>query len=69
MSTLRGNLQSLSLTDVVQLLHVNRKTGKLPLSQAGRIQELLDQGGLDFQDLRPGGSVFRVRTRSLFRTR
>jgi hypothetical protein len=29
MSTLRGNLQSLSLTDVVQLLHVNRKTGKL----------------------------------------
>ena len=29
MSTLRGNLQSLALTDVVQLLHVNRKTGKL----------------------------------------
>jgi hypothetical protein len=29
MSTLRGNLQSLSLTDVVQLLHINRKTGKL----------------------------------------
>lgn len=29
MSTLRGNLQSISLTDVVQLLHVNRKTGKL----------------------------------------
>lgn len=29
MSTLRGNLQSISLTDVVQLLNVNRKTGKL----------------------------------------
>lgn len=29
MSTLRGNLQSLSLTDVLQLLHINRKTGKL----------------------------------------
>lgn len=29
MSTLRGNLQSLSLTDVMQLLHINRKTGKL----------------------------------------
>ena len=29
MSTLRGDLQSLSLTDVVQLLHINRKTGKL----------------------------------------
>jgi hypothetical protein len=29
MSTLRGNLQSISLMDVVQLLNVNRKTGKL----------------------------------------
>ncbi len=29
MSNLRGNLQSISLTDVIQLLHVNRKTGKL----------------------------------------
>ena len=29
MSNLRGNLQSISLTDVVQLLNVNRKTGKL----------------------------------------
>ncbi len=29
MSNLRGNLQSISLMDVVQLLHVNRKTGKL----------------------------------------
>lgn len=33
MSTLRGNLQSISLTDVVQLLHVNRKTGKLYVTQ------------------------------------
>jgi len=33
MSTLRGNLQSISLTDVVQLLHVNRKTGKLQVDQ------------------------------------
>lgn len=29
MSSLRGSLQSIALTDVVQLLHVNRKTGKL----------------------------------------
>ncbi len=33
MSTLRGNLQSISLTDVVQLLHVNRKTGKLYVNE------------------------------------
>jgi hypothetical protein len=33
MSILRGNLQSISLTDVVQLLHVNRKTGKLQVTQ------------------------------------
>ena len=33
MSTLRGNLQSISLMDVVQLLHVNRKTGKLHVNQ------------------------------------
>ena len=33
MSTLRGNLQSISLTDVIQLLHVNRKTGKLHVNQ------------------------------------
>lgn len=33
MSTLRGNLQSISLMDVVQLLHVNRKTGKLLVNQ------------------------------------
>ena len=34
MFTLRGNLQSISLTDVIQLLHVNRKTGKLYVNQS-----------------------------------
>lgn len=29
MGNLKGNLQSISLTDVVQLLHVNKKTGEL----------------------------------------
>jgi hypothetical protein len=29
MSTLRGSVQSISLMDVIQLLHANRKTGKL----------------------------------------
>jgi pyruvate/2-oxoglutarate/acetoin dehydrogenase E1 component len=33
MSTLRGNLRSISLMDVVQLLNVNRKTGKLIVTQ------------------------------------
>jgi hypothetical protein len=33
MSTLRGSLQSISLMDVVQLLNVNRKTGKLIVNQ------------------------------------
>lgn len=32
MSNLKGNLQSISLTDVVQLLHVNKKTGELRVS-------------------------------------
>ncbi len=32
MSNLRGNLASISLTDVAQLLHVNRKTGLLQVS-------------------------------------
>lgn len=32
MSNLRGALESISLTDVVQLLHVNRKTGMLQIS-------------------------------------
>ena len=36
MSNLRGNLSSISLTDVAQLLHVNKKTGLLKVS-AGKI--------------------------------
>jgi hypothetical protein len=32
MGNLKGNLQSISLTDVVQLLHVNKKTGELRVS-------------------------------------
>ena len=32
MTNLRGNLESISLTDVAQLLHVNRKTGLLQVS-------------------------------------
>lgn len=32
MSNLKGNLQSISLMDVVQLLHVNKKTGQLKVS-------------------------------------
>ncbi|WP_005033873.1 DUF4388 domain-containing protein [Holophaga foetida] len=33
MSHLRGSLQSIALSDVLQLLHVNRKTGKLFVTQ------------------------------------
>lgn len=40
MSTLRGNLQSISLMDVVQLLNVNRKTGKLLVNQ-GKLSGVL----------------------------
>ncbi len=40
MSTLRGNLQSISLMDVVQLLNVNRKTGKLIVNQ-GQVSGVL----------------------------
>lgn len=36
MSNLRGNLQSISLTDVAQLLHVNKKTGLLKVN-SGKI--------------------------------
>jgi len=32
MSNLRGNLSSISLTDVAQLLHVNKKTGQLKVT-------------------------------------
>jgi hypothetical protein len=45
MSTLRGNLQSLSLTDVVQLLHVNRKTGKLHVINGKHTGTLFVQNG------------------------
>ncbi|HNX93784.1 MAG TPA: DUF4388 domain-containing protein [Holophaga sp.] len=45
MSTLRGNLQSISLTDVVQLLHVNRKTGKLHIIQGKRTGTLYVENG------------------------
>jgi len=40
MSNLRGNLQSISLTDVVQLLHVNRRSGELRVSN-GRDKGIL----------------------------
>lgn len=33
MSHLRGSLQSIALSDVLQLLHINRKTGKLFISR------------------------------------
>jgi len=33
MSTLRGSVQSISLPDVIQLLHANRKTGKLHVTR------------------------------------
>ena len=36
MSTLRGKLQSISLVDVLQLLHANRKTGELLVTRAKR---------------------------------
>jgi hypothetical protein len=45
MSTLRGNLQSISLMDVVQLLHVNRKTGKLYVTQGKQSGILFVQSG------------------------
>ena len=40
MSNLRGALESISLTDVAQLLHVNRKTGMLQVS-SGKISGVL----------------------------
>ena len=40
MSHLRGTLESISLTDVAQLLHVNRKTGMLQVS-SGKISGVL----------------------------
>lgn len=40
MSNLRGTLESISLTDVAQLLHVNRKTGMLQVT-SGRLGGVL----------------------------
>ncbi len=40
MSNLRGNLQSISITDVAQLLHVNKKTGLLKVT-SGKISGTL----------------------------
>ena len=40
MSNLRGTLESISLTDVVQLLHVNRKTGMLQVG-TGKLSGVL----------------------------
>ena len=45
MSTLRGNLQSISLQDVIQLLHVNKKTGKLYIIQGKKSGTLYVQNG------------------------
>lgn len=40
MSNLKGTLESISLTDVAQLLHVNRKTGMLQVS-SGKVSGVL----------------------------
>lgn len=45
MSNLRGNLQSIALTDVVQLLNVNRKSGKLYVINGKRTGTLYFQNG------------------------
>jgi hypothetical protein len=45
MSTLRGKLQSLSLVDVLQLLHANRKTGELLVSRGRQSGVLYVQNG------------------------
>lgn len=44
MSNLRGLLESISITDVVQLLHLNKKTGQL-LMQNGRFQGVMYVSG------------------------
>lgn len=44
MSNLRGLLESISITDVVQMLHLNRKTGQL-LLQNGRFRGVLYVSG------------------------
>jgi hypothetical protein len=45
MSNLRGALDSISLTDVVQLLHVNRKTGLLQVSSGQSMSVLYFSSG------------------------
>ena len=45
MSTLRGKLQSISLVDVLQLLHANRKTGELLITRAKQNGVLYIQNG------------------------
>lgn len=45
MSTLRGKLQSISLVDVLQLLHANRKTGELLVTRGKANGVLYVQGG------------------------
>ncbi len=54
MSNLRGNLESISLTDVAQLLHVNRKSGLLQVN-SGKVS-----GVLYFS----GGEVIHAETQS-----
>lgn len=45
MSTLRGKLQSISLVDVLQLLHANRKTGELLVTHGKQNGVLYVQNG------------------------
>jgi len=45
MSTLRGRLQSISLVDVLQLLHANRKTGELLVTRPKQNGVLYVQNG------------------------
>jgi hypothetical protein len=46
MSTLRGKLQSISLVDVLQLLHANRKTGELLVTKGKQSGVLYVQNGV-----------------------
>ena len=46
MSTLRGKLQSIALVDVLQLLHANRKTGELLVTQGKQSGVLYVQNGV-----------------------
>ena len=46
MSTLRGKLQSISLVDVLQLLHANHKTGELMVTKGKQSGVLYVQNGM-----------------------